>query len=369
MISKRIGIAPKNDNYARLAAYITDAGHDGEKALMSWCAGCLGGDDYTEGIAEVLDTQDKNTRSVKTKTYHLVVSFRPEDEAKLTPEAFKAMEERFAEALGWSEHQRHCGVHKNTGNIHMHIAYNMVHPEKYTLHKEFRDFWIRDKVCRELEHEYGLTIDNGRKQATLEQRQQQERLGEKAALVEAHTGQQSFEGYAHGHRESILRTLEAATTWQELHETLAICGLEIKPHGNGLVIKDQHSNRATHTMKASALDRSLSQKKLESRLGLYIPPQRLERSQTHSQYESAPLQRSPERGKLFAEFKVGIETRKVTLQTLKEQEAATLAAIRAEWAAKRHPSNSPSGRKRHYCFYLGQRRHHQGHRQRAFLYR
>ncbi|WP_022657485.1 TraI/MobA(P) family conjugative relaxase [Desulfovibrio desulfuricans] len=334
MISKRIGIAPKNDNYARLAAYIADAGYEGEKALMSWCAGCLGGEDYAEGIAEVLDTQAQNTRATNSKTYHLVVSFRPEDEAKLTPGSFKAIEERFAEALGWSAHQRHCGVHKNTGNIHMHIAYNMVHPEKYTLNKEFRDFWIRDKVCRELEREFGLVVDNGRDLASERQRERT-RLGEKAALVEAHTGQQSFEGYAKSHREAVLQTLEAAASWQALHETLACCGLEIKPHGNGLAIKDRHSSNPTHAMKASALDRSLSQKKLEARLGPYLPPQSLEHIQEHPRYKATPLQRSPERGELFAEFKAGIEARKITLQNIKEQEATVLAAIRAEWAAKR----------------------------------
>ena len=125
MISKRIGVAPKNDNYARLATYIADAGHEGEKSLVSWCGGCLGGDEYAEGIAEVQDTQTMNTRSGGAKTYHMVVSFRPEDETRLTPEHFKALEERFAAALGYSDHQRHCGVHKNTGNIHMHVAYNM----------------------------------------------------------------------------------------------------------------------------------------------------------------------------------------------------------------------------------------------------
>lgn len=59
-------------------------------------------------------------------------------------------------------------------------------------HKEFRDYWIRDKVCRELEREYGLAMDNGRAQTAPERQP----LGEKAALLEAHTGQQSFEGYA-----------------------------------------------------------------------------------------------------------------------------------------------------------------------------
>lgn len=125
MISKKVGISPKNDDYARLADYIADAGHDGEKSLIHWCTGCLGDDDYRNGIAEAVDIQAMNTRSRQSKTYHLVISFRQEDEAKLTPELFRAIEERFAAALGYTDHQRHCGVHKNTANLHMHIAYNM----------------------------------------------------------------------------------------------------------------------------------------------------------------------------------------------------------------------------------------------------
>ena len=124
MISKRVFVNASNDNYARLAAYIADAGPSGEKCLMSWAEGLLGGDDYAEGIEEAVDVQAQNTRAA-SKTYHLVISFRPEDEDKLTPEAFEAIEQRFAAALGYADHQRHCGVHKNTGNLHMHVAYNM----------------------------------------------------------------------------------------------------------------------------------------------------------------------------------------------------------------------------------------------------
>ncbi len=125
MISTRIPCKLENDNYGRLASYIADASHQGEKSLMSWCAGCWAGDDYELAMQEVADTQALNTRTTQPKTYHLVISFRPEDESKLTPEVFKAIEERFAQALGLSEHQRHCGVHVNTENLHMHIAYNM----------------------------------------------------------------------------------------------------------------------------------------------------------------------------------------------------------------------------------------------------
>ena len=82
MISKRIGIEPKNDNYARLAVYIADAGHESEKALLSWCSGCFGDDDYAAGMEEAMKTQAMNTRA-GAKTYHLVVSFRPSDESNI----------------------------------------------------------------------------------------------------------------------------------------------------------------------------------------------------------------------------------------------------------------------------------------------
>ncbi|NLV96772.1 MAG: relaxase/mobilization nuclease domain-containing protein [Desulfovibrionales bacterium] len=126
MISKRIFIKAAHDNYARLAAYISNPGPRGEKILFNWSAGCVGGDNYQENIAEVLDVQALNTRTQKSKTYHLVVSFRPEDERQLTPEIFQAIEEKMAQALGYQDHQRHCGVHKDTANIHMHVAYNMI---------------------------------------------------------------------------------------------------------------------------------------------------------------------------------------------------------------------------------------------------
>lgn len=126
MISKHVAYDSGHDDYRALARYIADAGHDGEKCLAHWCAGCAAEDDYELAIVEAQAVQAQNTRSGKEKTYHLLISFRPEDETALTPEVFKAIEARFAAALGFAEHQRHCGIHKNTNNIHMHIAYNML---------------------------------------------------------------------------------------------------------------------------------------------------------------------------------------------------------------------------------------------------
>ncbi|CAK7041495.1 MAG: hypothetical protein DELT_02845 [Desulfovibrio sp.] len=326
MISKHVAYEAAHDNYGALARYIADAGHDGEKCLASWCAGCAADDDYELAIVEAQALQAMNTRSRKEKTYHLLISFRPEDEAKLTPEAFKAIEERFAAALGFSEHQRHCGVHKNTSNIHMHVAYSMIHPERYVRHEPFRDYATRDKLCRELEQEYALAVDNGREQ------RRDDALTPKAATIEAQTGQESFESYAKRHKDKILAALESAAHWQDLHEAMKAHGLGIKPHGNGLVVTDLHGK---HTAKASTVDRALSAKRLQERFGEFQPYRSLRQIQELSHYQAVPLHRSPERGELFAAFKAGIETRKNKLEAIKEREDAQLAAIRQEWAAKR----------------------------------
>ncbi len=207
----------------------------------------------------------------------------------------------------------------------------MIHPEKHTRHKEFRDYWVRDKLCRELEKEYSLVVDNGRDKNR--NKNEQRSLGEKAALIEAHTGQQSFESYAKNHRENILHILDTAADWQSLHEGLAFYGMTIKPHGNGLVVADRHNQR--HTVKASAVDRAISFKKLEKKFGSHIPARGLENLSEQSRYQQAPLHRSPERGTLFAEYQQGIEKRKTGLDAVKKQEDAELVTIREKWATKR----------------------------------
>ena len=76
-------------------------------------------------------------------------------------------------------------------------------------------------------------------------------------------------------------------------------------------------------------------KKLEEKLGLYLPARDLEKTPEQSRYQPLPLHRSPERGALFAEYQQGIEKRKTGLTAVKNQEDAALAAIKEKWATKR----------------------------------
>lgn len=328
MISRHIPRKPEHDDYRRLARYIAAADHGGEKCLMRWCAGCLAGDDYALGIQEAVDTQAMNTRTTKEKTYHLIVSFRPEDEARLTPEMFKDIEEEFAKALGFSEHQRHCGVHKDTNNLHMHVAYNMIHPERLTRNEPYRDFIKRDLVCRVLEKRVGLAIDNGR---GVEKETPQ--LSDVAATVEAQTGQQSFEGYAKERRDRIMEALAQAVDWEQVHTIFALYGMEIKPHGNGLVVKDRNG---PHAIKASRLDRSFSLSKLSKIFGTYDLP-RLDQGRypERERFMGRPLNHGPERGNLYQEYLLGIEQRKMAMEELVNRKANDLGALRFTWDLER----------------------------------
>ncbi|WP_432737394.1 TraI/MobA(P) family conjugative relaxase [Maridesulfovibrio sp. FT414] len=323
MISRRITCKPQNDDYRRLANYIADAKNKGEKTLMSWCAGCWAGDDYDLAIQEVLDTQELNQRTGREKTYHLIVSFRPEDEAILTPEDFKEIELEFSRALGFEEHQRHCGVHKNTNNIHMHIAYNMIHPEKLTRYEPYRDFYKRDRLHRELEQKFGLKFDNGR-----QKEQEPKRTNDRAATYEAHSGQQSFDSYVKERKDFVLTSLDNARNWQEFHESLAQIGIEVRLRGNGCSIKDRHSGTA---IKASRLDRSFTKDRLEDRLGLYQEPLELAVIEKE-RYVYRPLHKL--RGQLFSEFSEAVSGRKKAYESLREEQDARWGQIGSYWNSR-----------------------------------
>ena len=83
----------------------------------------------------------------------------------------------------------------------------------------YRDYWKRDKLCRELEREYGLQVDNGVEQ------KKENRLSDRTASMEAFSGQQSFASYCLEKKPAIKEKVERAHNWQQLHQifTQGIC--------------------------------------------------------------------------------------------------------------------------------------------------
>ena len=330
MIASRKDRKLENDNYRELARYIADAKNDGEKVLMHWSAGSSF-DDYITAICEAEAIQEQNTRSQKSKSYHLVVSFRPEDEAKLSDEDFMGIEKAFALALGFENHVRHCGVHKNTNNLHLHIAYNTIGGEKFRQHAPFRDFYKVSRVCREMEKKYGLSVDRGVDRDTPKKEGQ---ANAKVKSIEAQTGQESLFTYILRHKDRIMSDLEKAGSWKDVHDIFLRKGLLIKPSGNGLTIKDRYGK---HSAKASQIDRNLSKSNLEKIFGSYEAPatEQLRSVQVDEVYSAVPLHLGPERDKLYTVFQEEMLWRRTVLKEINDEGRAEYEANKLKWNQQR----------------------------------
>lgn len=326
MISKAIQCKPENDNYQALANYVGAADHEDEKLLHRWHVGCQC-DDYSDAIKETCATQDMNTRTTREKTYHLLVSVNPEDDVKLSCKDWQAIEAAFAEVLGLSEHQRHCGIHNNTANTHMHVAYNLIHPQTFNRHDPYGDYYKRTRLCRELEKRYGLRIDV--QEDTHALTTAPVRKNDKAATVEAHTGQQSFDGYVQEHKANITGGLDSAENWQDVHSCLAHMGLEIQITANGCTFKDCHGK---HRVKASSLGRAYSKHALEKRFG----PFEVRRS-THlekERYTQKPARKGADNNALWQAFQTGITERKAALAGVNEEHQSMTQTIQENLRAR-----------------------------------
>ncbi|GAB6053102.1 hypothetical protein JCM17960_19220 [Magnetospira thiophila] len=310
MIAKRID-RKSLDRFGRLAEYIAAAEDDGEKLHALWITGCDAGEtpeDLALAIKEVEATQRQNKRSRKDKTYHLLISFRDE---KPDLETLKQIEQAFAEALGFADHQRVVGTHQNTGNFHMHVAYNKVHPQTLRNRTPHRDFHILERMSRELEQRFGLKVDLG-----LSDKADRD-LTPKARDMEAHTWQESFERHVKALKPELIQALDKATSWQDLHDALAQQGLLIKKRGNGLAIVDADGKQA---IKASTLDRRFSAKALRERLGPFQRPVRetlpaQDRPPIRSRYKRRPLVKHPNNARLWRRY-LGLKRRPDELRPL-----------------------------------------------------
>lgn len=305
-IGKKSGVP---DNYTRLGEYIAAAEEKGEKLHQFWIRNCDAGTNIEDLDLALLEIEAvrRQKPDIADKTYHLVVSFRPGEQDKLTKDDLMAIEAEYAKALGYSDHQRVAGTHINTDNFHMHIAFNKVHPGTLKVFTPHRDFNILAKVSREMEKKYGLAIDPG---MTDGKERDPNKLSPAARNYEAHTWQESFQRHVLKHREVILEGLSAAKNWQEAHEVLSGYDISIKLRGNGMVLMSPDGQ----AMKASQLDRSCSKKKLEERLGMFEarqdkqPSNGLHQAKAKHRYKPRPLARHSNTPALWRRY---LSTRKI----------------------------------------------------------
>ena len=322
MIAKRVPRKGKNSNYRDLANYILDRKNDGAKARSAWSTNCAVPDDFDFCIAEVVATQQLNTRSKIDKTYHLVVSLSAGED--LREDQFKEIEQRFCEAIGLGEHQRICAVHSDTDNINMHIALSKVHPLSLNCIEPYYDKFKLQETCRELEQEFGLKPDAG--------------LAPKArpGMGEIHQGLETFASYIKRHLAEELSTLIATpnNSWQDAQTLVGRFGLEIREHGAGLVFS--HRSKKLF-VKASSIERGFSKKKLEAVFGKFESSQW--KGMPEKEYSLGPSNSNSKKDKLYAEFKEtkdeSQKARNSCLSKLSEMRYRNIQEIKNRYAKRR----------------------------------
>ena len=260
MIAKKTALV-RSWGAGSLIRYIAAAKEKGEKLESFWMTNCDAGtgiSDMDIAIIEIKATQAQNHTSKSDPNYHLVVSFAEGEKPSI--DVLKDIEKEFADALGFSDHQRVVGTHKNTDNFHMHIMFNKVHPDTHKMITPFRDFKILQEVSAKLEKKHGLVVVKGREE-------KKERTNTKAQDMEGFTWEKSFSSFLRENKDLLKTMRDASSSWAEFHEKLDVLGVVIKKRGNGLVFVDQGTG--VHD-KASNVDRSFSKAELEKRFGSYV---------------------------------------------------------------------------------------------------
>ena len=240
--------------------YIANTKDNHAKVALFWTMNCLAGSDIKdlELINKEIELIQAQNQRVKTnKTLH--VSFSLPEGERLTESQWRDAEQQLSDALGFSEHQRVVALHKDTDNWHLHIAYNMIHPETFKKHSPHRDHKTGADVCRQLEKQFGLRRDVGYKEAQKENKRSQGSLD-----MEAHTFHESFESYVLKNKKALLTGIDKAKDWHDVHAVFTAHDLRLKERGAGLII-----SQGKNSIKASTLHRSCSKAALESRFGKF----------------------------------------------------------------------------------------------------
>lgn len=250
MISKKAPVkAAAKGKIGHLVAYLLDQKGKSDRVAAVAVSNCQS-DDPKWAVHEMQAVQSRNQRAKGDRTYHLVISFRA---GEYPPgDTLAQIEAVFCRALGFAEHQRVSVVHRDTDNLHLHVAINKVHPTKFTLHEPFNDYHTQAKLSEQLEARYGLESDRSAAKRDVPGQQ-------KAAAMEAIAGVESLIGYV---QRSLGNSVTSARSWQELHEAFAKVGVALRPRGNGLVVTSSGK-----TAKASSCFRELSKSALERRFG------------------------------------------------------------------------------------------------------
>jgi len=228
-------------------------------------------DDHAAQREEMVALAAESVRS-KNPVNHYILSWREGEQP--SPDQVEEAVSIFMDQLGWKDHQAIYGLHKDTDNIHLHIAINRVHPETLKVVEVHRGFDIElaHKAIARIEHAQGWqreqngryqVLENGELARAPYDPEKPRQPSRRKQDMENRTGEKSAHRIAIEEGAAIIKQ---AQTWEQLHRELAAKGMRYEKKGSGAIVFV-----GDIPVKASDVDRNVSFAKMQKRLGEYQP--------------------------------------------------------------------------------------------------
>ena len=266
MIAK---IPPKRkdgkSSFKELIDYVR--GKDGERAVHVGFQGISS----AESAAMEMKTVAFGNARCKDPVFHFILSWR-ELEYPTNEQTDEAVKIALAE-LDLQNCQALWALQADTENRHAHVVVNRIDPDTGKAIQPAGNWTHKalERAARKIEAIQGWEVLKGGRYEVApngevrerppEHKNEAERLSQTARDIEAHTGEKSAERIG---KETALPVIQAAKSWEELHEKLAERGIAFEKKGSGAIL----TVRGT-AVKASRIGRGISLSKLEKRLGAY----------------------------------------------------------------------------------------------------
>jgi hypothetical protein len=278
----------KEASFDRLVDYIDRSGTDdapvrvleqfpdGRQRVVAGEVACETNAFSLETAAAEMNMVAAQNRRIKDPVYHFIISWREEDQP--TDEQAFASAQYALKQLGMESHQYVTAIHRDTDNVHAHVAVNRVNPLTYKAASLWKDVDVLQKTMRVLERHYGFKVDNGPWQLNADNMfvrpaPSYPSAPQGAAKRQTFSNQESLFHYAvETVREKINdRFRSKESTWKDLHLTLHASGLGLREQGEGLVIYN-YLRPEDPVIKASSVHPYLTKQRLQSTRGSFVGP-------------------------------------------------------------------------------------------------
>ena len=116
-----------------------------------------------DSITKSFEAQRELNPRVSKPVGHISLDFSAQDRAKLTNEAMTCIAHDYMNRMGIVNTQYIIGRHHDKEHPHLHIAFNRVDNNGYTI-SDKNDRFRSEKICKELTAKYGLYFASGKEQ-------------------------------------------------------------------------------------------------------------------------------------------------------------------------------------------------------------